>query len=41
MIKPICEFLDRMEAEEKERYLLIDRWNCYQEIGNSISHEAS
>jgi len=40
MKKAICEFLDRMETEEKERQLLIDRWNRYQETGESISHEA-
>ena len=40
MKKAICEFLDRMETEEKERQLLINRWNRYQETGDSISHEA-
>lgn len=37
--KAICEFLDRMEAEETEKHILLNRWNRYQETGESISHE--
>ena len=40
MKKAISEFVDRKEAEEKEEKLLVDRWNHYQETGESISHEA-
>lgn len=40
MKKAISEYVDRMEAKEKERTLLIDRWNNYQETGESIPHTA-
>jgi len=39
MKKAICEFLDRMETEETEKQILLDRWNRYQETGESISHD--
>jgi predicted transcriptional regulator len=39
MKKAICEFLDRMETEETERQILLDRWNRYQETGEAVSHE--
>jgi predicted transcriptional regulator len=39
MKKAISEFVDREEAAEQERKLLLDRWNHYQETGESISHE--
>jgi len=39
MKKAICEFLDRMETEETERQILLDRWNHYQETGEAVSHE--
>ncbi len=40
MKKAISEYVDRMEAEENERQLLIDRWNNYQETDEAISHES-
>ncbi len=39
MKKAISEYVDRMETEEAERQLLLDRWNRYQETGESISHK--
>ena len=39
MKKAISEFVDREEATEKERILLLDRWNRYQETGDGIPHE--
>jgi predicted transcriptional regulator len=39
MKKAICEFLDRVETEEAEKQILFDRWNRYQETGESISHK--
>ena len=39
MKKAITEFIDREEAAEQERQLLRERWNRYQETGESISHE--
>ncbi len=39
MKKAIAEFVDRAEFEEQERQLLLDRWNRYQETGESIPHE--
>ena len=39
MKKAICEFLDRMETEEAERQLLLDRWNRYQETGEAVAHQ--
>lgn len=39
MKKAISEFVDREEAEEQEKKLLLDRWNRYQESGESVSHE--
>jgi len=39
MKKAICEFLDRMETEEAERQLLLDRWNRYQETGEAVAHK--
>lgn len=39
MKKAISEFVDRAEAEEQERQLLLDRWNNYQETGESIPHD--
>ena len=39
MKKAIAEFVDREEAAEQERQLLLDRWNRYQETGESVSHE--
>jgi predicted transcriptional regulator len=40
MKKAIAEYVDRMEEEEYERKLLIDRWNDYQETGEGTPHEA-
>ncbi len=39
MKKAISEFVDREEAAEHERQLLLDRWNRYQETGESVAHE--
>ncbi len=39
MKKAISEFVDREELAEQERQLLFERWNRYQETGESISHE--
>ncbi len=39
MKKAIAEFVDREEAAEKERQLLLDRWNRYQETEEGIPHE--
>ena len=39
MKKAISEYVDRMEEEEKERMLLLDRWHDYQETGEGIPHE--
>ena len=39
MKKAISEFVDREEAVEEERQLLLDRWNRYQETGEGVSHE--
>lgn len=39
MKKAISEFVDREEAEEQERKLLLERWNRYQETGEGVSHE--
>ena len=39
MKKAISEYVDRMEEEEKERTLLLDRWHDYQETGEGITHE--
>ena len=39
MKKAISEYVDRMEAEENERQLLIDRWNNYQETDEAVPHE--
>ncbi len=39
MKKAISEFVEREEAAEQERELLLERWNRYQEMGESISHE--
>ena len=39
MKKAIAEFVDREEAAEQERQLLLERWNRYQETGESIPHE--
>jgi len=40
MKKAISVYVERMEAEENERQLLIDRWNNYQETGEAVPHEA-
>ena len=40
MKKAIAEFVDREEAADQERQLLLERWNRYQETGEAISHEA-
>ena len=39
MKKAISEFVDREEAAEQERQLLLDRWNRYQETGDGIPHK--
>jgi len=39
MRKAISEFVEREEGAEQERKLLLERWNRYQETGESISHE--
>ncbi len=39
MKKAIAEYVDRMEAEENERQLLIDRWNNYQGTDETVPHE--
>ena len=39
MKKAVSEYVDRMEAEENERQLLIDRWNNYQETDEAVPHE--
>ena len=39
MKKAISEYVDRMEAEENERQQLIDRWDNYQETGESVPHD--
>lgn len=39
MKKAITEFIDREEAAEQERQLLLERWNRYQETGEGIPHE--
>ncbi len=39
MKKAIAEFVDREEAEEQEKKLLLDRWKRYQETGESVAHE--
>jgi predicted transcriptional regulator len=39
MKKAIAEFVDREEAAEQERQLLLERWHRYQETGESIPHE--
>lgn len=40
MKKAIAEFVERAEEEERERQLLLDRWNRYQESGEGIAHAA-
>ncbi len=40
MKKAIAEYVDRMETEENERQLLLDRWYDYQETGESIAHKS-
>jgi predicted transcriptional regulator len=39
MKKAISEFVDREEAAEQERILLLDRWNRYQETREGVPHE--
>ena len=39
MKKAISEFVDREEATEQERKLLLERWNRYQETGDGVPHE--
>ena len=39
MKKAISEFVDREEEAEKERNLLLERWNNYQETGDGIPHK--
>ena len=39
MKKAICEFIDREEAAEQERQLLLERWNRYQETGESVPYK--
>ena len=39
MKKAISEYVDRMEAEENERKLLIERWNNYKETEEAVSHK--
>ena len=39
MKKAISEFVDREEMAEQEQQLLLERWNRYQETGESISHD--
>lgn len=40
MKRAIAEFVDRAEAEERERHVLLERWARYKETGESIPHEA-
>lgn len=40
MKKAIAEFVERAEAEERERQVLLDRWERYKDTGESIPHEA-
>jgi predicted transcriptional regulator len=39
MKKAINEFVDREEAAEQARQLLLERWDHYQETGEAIPHE--
>jgi len=39
MKKAISEFVDRKEAEEQEKKILVERWNRYQETGEGVSHQ--
>ena len=39
MKKAISEYVDRMEAEENERQLIMSRWDNYQETGETVPHE--
>jgi predicted transcriptional regulator len=39
MKRAITEFVERAEAEELERRVLLDRWQRYQETGEHIPHE--
>ncbi len=39
MKKAIAEYVERMEAEENERQLLLDRWDNYQETGDAVPHK--
>ncbi len=38
MKKAITEFVDRMEENESERKILLERWERYQETDETISH---
>lgn len=39
MKKAIAEFVERAEAEEHERQVLLDRWQRYKQTGEAIPHE--
>ena len=39
MKKAIAEFVERAEAEEQERQVLLARWERYKATGESIQHE--
>lgn len=39
MKKAISEYVDRMEGEENERRLLMDRWDNYQETGEAAPND--
>lgn len=38
MKKAIAEFLDREETAERERRLLTERWERYQQTGEATAH---